>query len=183
MLKPIKGYPGYVVSDEGYVIGIRGKRIGYINNAGYMTVHLKNEHGWKQFLVHRIVAETFVSGCTEEHNAVDHRDGNKLNNQAGNLRWTSKRKNVLYAYNEQNLFQERQRPKPLVLHDPDTDTWHYFTSIHDASVKLGLPYWHLNDVYHGKRKRVKGYKAYPVGIERERTNEMENTRIQDIAGT
>lgn len=44
-------------------------------------------------LVHRIVAEAFCQGKTDEKNTVDHKDGNKLNNHKDNLEWVSQAEN------------------------------------------------------------------------------------------
>lgn len=167
MTVEIKKYPGYFVSNEGYVIGKRGKRIGFVNRAGYEIVTLCGDKGRRTVATHRIVAEYFVSGRSDEHNVVDHINGDKSDNRSDNLRWTSRRKNLLYAYTEQNSFPAKQRPKKVILHHVKEDKWYCFDSIHDASVKLGIAYWHLNDAYHGKRKRAYGYEAYPV-TERER---------------
>lgn len=160
MLKAIDGYDGYYVSDEGYIIGKRGKRIGYITRHGYEWVCLGSGKKQKHAAVHRLVAEYFVEGKTEECCVVDHKDGNKLNNRAENLRWTTLSQNLLFAYHEQQLMPDRQMPKSVVLISP-RGTAYFFDSIHEASVQLGLAYWHLNDAYHGRRPKVQGYTVKP----------------------
>lgn len=51
----------------------------------------------KNFLVHRIVAETFLSN-TNKLLEVNHIDGNKKNNSVINLEWVTHSQNVKHAY-------------------------------------------------------------------------------------
>lgn len=56
---------------------------------------------WKQekkklIRVHIAVASTFVDGY-QEGLTVNHKDGNKLNNQAENLEWITNQKNIIHA--------------------------------------------------------------------------------------
>ena len=48
--------------------------------------------------VHRLVAEAFCPGHDDEHNQVNHKDGNKENNRADNLEWVNQSQNVLHSY-------------------------------------------------------------------------------------
>ena len=62
---------------------------------------------YKDKLIHRIVAIEFVhkqlgSDC------VNHKDGNKLNNKASNLEWTTQRENVIHSI-ANNLINPRTR--------------------------------------------------------------------------
>lgn len=48
----------------------------------------------KNILIHRLVAEYFVPGKTEERNVVHHVDNNPLNNHYKNLMWVTQSFNV-----------------------------------------------------------------------------------------
>jgi len=49
-------------------------------------------------MVHRLVAEVFVSGRTADRRIINHRDGNKTNNNWWNLEWCTYSENALHAY-------------------------------------------------------------------------------------
>ena len=53
---------------------------------GYHYVQIPIGYLWKVKSVHRIVAEAFI-GNPDGFPVVNHKDGNRLNNRAGNLEW------------------------------------------------------------------------------------------------
>jgi hypothetical protein len=66
-----------------------------IRRDGYLGVHLhKNDRG-KSFLVHRLIAKTFLSLGVEE---INHIDGNKKNNRLDNLEISNRSENIKHAF-------------------------------------------------------------------------------------
>lgn len=100
MVRDIKDYEGkYTIDDEGNVYS-KGKFMKpYKINSGYLVINLWKHNKKKHFLVHRLVAATFLEGTGE---VVDHIDGNRLNNAASNLRYCTQKENLYFhgfAYN------------------------------------------------------------------------------------
>lgn len=68
-----------------------------IGSWGYKVIRLTALNQSKDFLVHRLVAMTFIdnpAGKTQ----VNHIDGNKLNNRVDNLEWVTPSENIQHAY-------------------------------------------------------------------------------------
>lgn len=134
--KPVPGYEGiYEVSSTGSIRSVsreltdcngfkrhkQGKNICQsVSNKGYNLVCLCNgqQTKEKQVLVHRIVAEAFIPN-PENKPQVNHKDGNKLNNDVSNLEWCTASENVQHAVDTRLRIAQRgdQRPSALLSND------------------------------------------------------------------
>ena len=100
--KDIKGYEGwYQVSNLGNVKSLnRGNRNGrkLVPNSGrYKGVFLCMNGSKLRRNIHRLVAETFLKNI-ENKPFVNHKDGNKFNNEASNLEWCTHYENMKHAH-------------------------------------------------------------------------------------
>lgn len=91
--KPIKTLPPYLVSNKGRI-----KRDGYV----YTTYDDGRYIEWKSpckkhVVVHRAVAEAFLSDFTKEC-VINHKDGNRKNNCVENLECVTQSENLQHAY-------------------------------------------------------------------------------------
>lgn len=85
-------YASYEVSSDGDVR--RGGSImkGVPDRDGYLNINLSHSNRARKFKVHRLVCEAFHGPCPEGMECA-HLDGNPQNNQANNLRWTTRSAN------------------------------------------------------------------------------------------
>ena len=114
--KQIPGYDGYMVSNTGEVLStvkqVYSKKEKHVvpfyrrkllaqhkNKGGYMCVGIggKYQGGRKTVKVHRLVASAFVKN-PDNLPEVNHIDGDKTNNSADNLEWTTHSENEKHAY-------------------------------------------------------------------------------------
>ena len=67
------------------------------SNRGYLQVCLTKNGKSKTFLVHRLVAKTFIENVYNK-SQVNHIDGNKENNSVNNLEWCTSSENNKHAF-------------------------------------------------------------------------------------
>lgn len=114
-LRPVAGYEGcYSVSSDGRVWSharivvdalsngtMRSRKIGgrWLNphkSSSYLQAVLQVDGKRIMPMIHRLVAAAFVD-CPDGMTEVNHKDGNKLNNDASNLEWVTRSMNIKHA--------------------------------------------------------------------------------------
>ncbi len=98
-----KGFKKTLESDN-YFVSKEGK-ICYIKNGSIKQVKLKKRPvkyyavriNARNHFVHKLVAELFCYGKTEKKCFVNHKDGNKLNNNSNNLEWSSSKEIICHC--------------------------------------------------------------------------------------
>lgn len=105
----IPNFPGYKVTQDGQVIGKRGKPMkGHIDRCGYREVVLSYYPNFqKSVLVHRLVLSTFNPIENMKSYDINHINGNKLDNRLKNLEWCTRSENIKHAY-ETGLKKKKQ---------------------------------------------------------------------------
>ena len=90
----VPGHPKYRISNMGRVWSHKSERLlkPQVNSSNYKKVMMDKQ----QFYVHRLVAASF---CDNPNHLpeVNHKDGNKWNNNYTNLEWVTKSENSLHA--------------------------------------------------------------------------------------
>lgn len=88
-----KGNKYYHVYENGDIFNIlTGKKINtFLSKQGYLRLSLDG----KKYSVHKVVIESFKGNSDLQ---VNHRDGNKLNNNLSNLEYVTASENLKHAY-------------------------------------------------------------------------------------
>lgn len=124
--KDIENFPNYQISNLGRVkskgrytkTGIKNQEKifrkefiikGYINKKGYKQVTLYDINNKpKTMRVHKLVALAFIKNKNNLLQ-INHKDGNKLNNEVNNLEWISNYENMQHAINNGLINQELRK--------------------------------------------------------------------------
>ena len=120
--KPIRGYEGYYeVSNFGRVrsldrevisaLGIKRRITGYFLpqryfENRYLVVFLSKDGKQKPYKVHHLVAEAFIPN-PDHKPYINHKDGNKLYNWAGNIEWVTQKGFKYVVSTTQRVVQRR----------------------------------------------------------------------------
>ena len=109
MRKQIKDYENYFIYDNGDVLNILTNKIlkGSIGEHGYKYYRLSKNGKKKMFYAHRLVAEAFIDNPNNLP-VVNHKNGNKLNNNIENLEWVNYSENSEHAHKEK-LIKDRRK--------------------------------------------------------------------------
>ena len=156
--KDIKGYEGlYQISNLGRVKSLKRKIKNFYNyyyhkekilklcinkKTGYVYVCLNKNNKGKVMVVHRLVAETFISNI-DKLPYVNHKDENKQNNCVDNLEWCTAKYNANYGTRNSKLynktsFKKGHKPKTckkVEKYSFDGELLGTYYSIREAAVK------------------------------------------------
>ena len=114
IFKTVEGLEQYLVSNTGRVISIKHKAkelkpqkdaVGYYHVRLYPEDRRFGSYGKgrgkkpKLYKVHRLVAETFISNADPKiYSEINHKDGDKSNNNVENLEWCTRQQNMAHSY-------------------------------------------------------------------------------------
>lgn len=76
---------------------------------GYLKIKLSNGAIRKDYYIHRLVAEAYVPN-PQDKPQVNHKDENKLNNNASNLEWVTAKENTNYGTHNEREAKTKSRP-------------------------------------------------------------------------
>ena len=169
--KDVVGYEGlYQVSNQGRVKsyahlvkcrnGHRTQPSKVLTNCfdgNYYHVTLFKNNKRKVALVHRLVADAFISNPLNKE-TVNHIDGNKKNNFVGNLEWATNSENTQHAFKTGlSTAQITHFRGVIAFKYPDGSFVGEYKSQHEAAKVLGLNVGHICSVLRGRAKQTMGY--------------------------
>lgn len=98
MYKKIKEFEGYLVDESGNIYSEKTNKILVGNkNTPYHLITISSNG--KQYMrkAHRLVAEAFIPN-PNNYPMINHKDGNKRNNNVSNLEWCTAKQNSIHSF-------------------------------------------------------------------------------------
>ena len=167
--EPVKGYEEYQVDTNGIVYGKNGKPLKYsLNHKGYCIINFYINGQIKGFAIHTLVAKQFIPNNDPSKWQVNHKDGNKENNNISNLEWVTPEENIKHSkevLGNNNLGVNSSQAKPIKGVSKKDGTEIYFDAMSDGARFLArehnIKFIHakcsLWRALSGCRKSYKGY--------------------------
>jgi len=118
-------------------------------NSGYLAISLRINNKTTTAFAHRLVATTFVV-CPDETYVVNHKDGNKKNNNEENLEWVSLSENGKHAF---SLGLNKPTRIKVSQYTLDNVFIREYESSVDAEKKTGVFNGHISNICRGDRGR------------------------------
>lgn len=153
--KKIEDYPKYSVSNHGRVRNDKTGKILALRSVahGYLQIRIHNENGNRQFGVHRLVAQAFISN-PDNLPVVNHKDEDKTNNDISNLEWCTQQYNVCYGNCIDKIISNMtgsKKAKPIIIDGI------MFRSIKCAAAQLDLSVSGINYAVRNGKTIYKGH--------------------------
>jgi HNH endonuclease/NUMOD1 domain/NUMOD4 motif len=130
----VRGYEKYTISLDGKVFNSKKElKLGTYN--GYFGLTLVQGGKKRTLYVHRLMAQTFLEN-PNNHRYVNHKDGNKKNNNLRNLEWCTQSENSQHAY---DTGLSVSRGIPILQYTLDGEFIREYKSVVEASKILKIP--------------------------------------------
>lgn len=108
--KYIDGFERYTIDTNGNIFDTKRNKFvcQWVDTVGYYQCLLKDNNNKKKHIrVHRLIAKAFLPNPNNLPQ-VNHKDGNKLNNDINNLEWCTNSENTKHGY-DNGLYQFKTR--------------------------------------------------------------------------
>lgn len=169
--KQIEGYDNYMVSNLGRVKSLKFGKEKVLkygkDSGGYLTICLCKDGKVKRFLIHRLIAKTFLPN-PDNKPCIDHINTNRSDNRVNNLRWATYKDNSnnpitkeKMSVNNGNLGKfGKLNPnhKPILQFDLNGNFIRRWESAMDIERELNISHSQIAACCRGKIKTSYGYK-------------------------
>ena len=148
----IKGFENYYIDEDGNIYDKNKKLMTskWIDNTGYYQIVLRKDGKRKYLRIHRLVALQFIPN-PDGLPQVNHKDGNKLNNNIDNLEWTTNSENTKHGYDNE-LYHSKKRKIMVKAINKLNGEEKIFSSIRECSKELGLNRKTISAILYGYKK-------------------------------
>ena len=155
-IKEILGYEGlYGITKDGVLYSLKRnkeRKFWYNPTVGRYVVMLSKNNKRKVYLKAKLLALAWIPNLNN-HNEVNHIDGNRLNDSIENIEWCSAEHNNKHALDLGLIIQ-----KPVNQYDKSNNLVNSFNSVIEASRQTYIDRGNLTKACKGIYKSAGGYK-------------------------
>lgn len=146
----------YITDEYGNIYDCQSQKYlkHFDNGFGYKYVMMVKNGKYKQYKVHRLVAEAFIPN-PENKPFVNHKDCNRSNNCFTNLEWCTQKENINYSQKVNSSFNTRN--KSVLQYDKSNNLIATYKSISEASRRTKIAISSISYSCNKKRKTGGGY--------------------------
>ena len=146
----------YLITTNGLLFNTKTNKWlkGQVNKFGYHTYNISIDGKKKRLYAHRMVAETYLTK-PKDKTEVNHKDGNKLNNDAENLEWVTSSENQRHRH---SIGIKQTSNRYIGMFNSDNKLVKDFNSIIEAAAFFNkTSRVNIDNVLQGKQKSAYGY--------------------------
>ena len=181
--KTITKYPEYKISNKGrikyqirkgkepykYKISIGGK-----TSCGYLDFSLRLNNKKIRITIHRLVAIEFIPN-PNKYTIVNHKDGNKQNNNVENLEWCSSSQNIQHGYDNDLISGKRK----IYALNKKNEILRQFNSVKEAAEHYNICGSNIGAALTGRYKTSGGiYWCYVEKYDSTKTNLLTKNKLE-----
>lgn len=170
MQKRLKNFPMYLIDENGSIFSEYSKKYlkTHLNNRGYVVCQLRDINSKNCIvLVHRLVAKTFIPNKFAEQLEVNHKDGNKLNNNVDNLEWCTRKENIRHGI-QNGLISQLMSKRSILQYDLKNHFMKKWKSTVEIESVLGYNHSNIVNCCKNRYKQAYGYIWRYEGVEANR---------------
>ena len=137
--KIIEGFERYTIDDNGNVYDTKRHKevFQWTDTTGYKQCVIRDNDNKKTHKrIHRLVAQTFLPNPNNLPQ-VNHKNGNKLENNINNLEWCTNRENTQHGY-DNGLYRFKSRSHKIDVYKKNGEFLKQFKSIRSMCEELGI---------------------------------------------
>ena len=151
--------PNYIIYNDGRLFSVKSGKFLIPNTYanGYLKYDICTNGKRTTYKIHRLVAQYFVPNPKPEiYNEVNHKDGDRTNNNADNLEWCDRKYNTYYS----KTWEIANKANQIRVAKCDIKTHEIlevYDSIRIAAYKHNCTECNIGRVINGKQLSAKGY--------------------------
>lgn len=126
---------------------------------GYFDITLRKNNIQKHYLLHRLIAITFIEN-KNNYKEINHKDENKTNNNINNLEWCNRSYNINYGKandKRRNKLINNKRSKKVLQFNLNNELINTFNSLNEVKRQLNYSISGISQCCNGERKTSHNY--------------------------